>query len=122
MTLLLLLSGTVHAASTLRVGSQVLVVGDSAARVIELLGRPAYQSASQSSASQSTHGASKKTSRKAASKPSRRGASRSHSRSRGRGGDGQRSRGEQWQYRRDGRSIIVTIVDGKVSDIHTGSG
>ena len=33
----------VHASETLRVGSQVLAVGDSAVRAIQLLGDPAYK-------------------------------------------------------------------------------
>lgn len=43
IVLLGLLSGTVAAADTLRVGSNVLSVGDSAVRVIELLGEPQYR-------------------------------------------------------------------------------
>ena len=34
---------TAHAASTLRVGSQVLATGESAARAIQLLGQPSYK-------------------------------------------------------------------------------
>ncbi|WP_114239003.1 DUF2845 domain-containing protein [Dyella sp. C9] len=41
--LLLTLSLAAHAASTYRVGSEVLTVGDSAARAIQLLGKPDYK-------------------------------------------------------------------------------
>jgi len=40
---MLLSISVAHAAETLRVGSQVLAVGDSAIRAIELLGDPAYK-------------------------------------------------------------------------------
>lgn len=40
--LLLALAGAVHASATLRVGSHVLVAGDTTARVRELLGRPSH--------------------------------------------------------------------------------
>jgi hypothetical protein len=58
--------------------------------VQELLGRPSYRA--------------------------RRGGSRRHRRRGGvaeAGGAG----GERWQYRRDGRVIVVTLVDGLVADI-----
>jgi len=81
------------ASDSLRVGSRVLVVGDSAATVTALLGKPAH-----------------KSHRNAA-----RGAS--HRRKRVRAVQDDTARGEQWQYRRDGRVIVVTLVDGRVSDI-----
>ena len=31
----------------------------------------------------------------------------------------QASRGEQWQYVQDGKTVIVTIVDGKATDFET---
>ncbi|GFZ96647.1 DUF2845 domain-containing protein [Dyella caseinilytica] len=37
---LLLVSVTVHASSSLRVGSKVLTIGDSAVRVVQLMGQP----------------------------------------------------------------------------------
>lgn len=44
LALLMLLGISVaHAAETLRVGSQVLAVGDSAVRAIQLLGEPAFR-------------------------------------------------------------------------------
>jgi hypothetical protein len=41
--LLLSLSLAAHASNTLRVGSEVLTVGDSAVRAIQLLGKPDYK-------------------------------------------------------------------------------
>lgn len=74
---------------TLRVGNRVLVVGDSAATVIELLGKPSH-----TSHRKVAHG----------------GKGSSHR--------GKRTRaGKQWQYRREGRLIVVTLVNGRVSDI-----
>ena len=86
-------SSTVQASSTLRVGTQVLTAGDSRERVTELLGKP----------SSKTHGK-----RRAKSRGSRRGGVRVT--------DNHES-GEQWRYRRDGHVTVVTIVDGRVSDI-----
>ncbi|MFC4525110.1 DUF2845 domain-containing protein [Dyella halodurans] len=40
LLLLLLASMTLHAATSLRVGSKVLIIGDSAARVLQLMGEP----------------------------------------------------------------------------------
>jgi hypothetical protein len=96
--MLCLLAGAAHAGSgTLRVGSQVLVVGDSAARVVELLGKPTYKSRASSSAGQ-------------------RGKTSGKTR-RGRGGSGP---GEQWQYRDGTRTVTIMVVDGKVSAIRDG--
>jgi len=81
-------AGVAQASDSLRVGNRLLMVGDTAAHVQALLGRPSYHT--------------------------RRGASRGrrHHRRRGRS-----SGGERWQYRRDGRVIVVTLVDGVVTDI-----
>lgn len=76
---------------TLRVGSQVLVAGDSAARVIELLGKPAYR----------TH---------AKPAPAHRGRKR-------KGGRSSSAGGEQWQYRQGGRIVTIVVADGKVASI-----
>lgn len=89
---LFVFSAAVHASSTLRVGSQVLTAGDSRERVVALLGKP---------------------------------SSKSHRRAphAGRGRrDGVRvldnnQGGEQWRYRRGDHVTVVTIVDGRVSDI-----
>lgn len=89
VVLLFVVSAAAHASSTLRVGNQVLTAGDSQERVVELLGKP----------SSKTH---KRHSR------GRRGSVRVVSRNDG---------GEQWRYRRAGRVTVVTLVDGRVSDI-----
>ena len=43
MSVLALASVAAHAASTLRIGSQVLTVGESASRAIQLLGEPSFK-------------------------------------------------------------------------------
>ena len=95
--LLLAFAASVAATDTLRVGSRVLVVGDSAATVTALLGKPSH-----------------KSHRNGARGSSRGGSRRGH---RVRAAGAATARGEQWQYRRDGRVIVVTLVDGRVSDI-----
>ena len=92
---LFVFSAAVQASATLRVGNQVLTAGDSRERVTELLGKP-----SSKSHKHSTRGHS--------SRSSRRGGVRVSSNDQG---------GEQWHYRRDGHVTVVTIVDGRVSDI-----
>lgn len=85
-----LVCAAAQASSTLRVGSQVLTAGDSAARVTALLGKPAYKS------------------------HSGRSTKRGHRGSRyNPGGD----RAERWQYRRHGTVTTVTLVDGRVIEI-----
>ena len=91
---MLALAASASASDTLRVGNRVLVVGDSAATVTALLGKPAH-----------------KSHRGGARNASRRGGRR------GRTASANTVGGEQWQYRRDGRVIVVTLVDGRVSDI-----
>lgn len=86
-----------QASSSLRVGSQVLAVGDSRERVTELLGKPSSKSHKRSS-----HGHND------GSGGSRRGSVRVQTKDKG---------GEQWRYRRDDHVTVVTLVDGRVSDI-----
>ena len=86
-------AGSAQASSTLRVGSQVLVAGDSATRVTALLGKPAY----------TTHHRAKRS-----SGTRRRGSVRVVTPA---------QEGEQWQYRRGGHVTTITIIDGRVSDI-----
>jgi len=78
-----------QASSTLRVGSQVLVAGDSQERVVELLGKP----------SSKVHPHRARHSRRRVQVLERT--------------DG----GERWRYRREGHITVVTIVDGRVVDI-----
>lgn len=79
---------------TLRVGSQVLVVGDSATRVLELLGKPAHRSHAKAGATTTGSGSGRKKS-----------------------GKGAPSSGEQWQYRQGQRLVTITVADGKVTAI-----
>ena len=92
LLVLLALPIAAQASSTLRVGSQVLVAGDSSERVTALLGRP----------SSKVHRRSKRA------------------RAAGRGGVrvlDNHAGGEQWRYRRGGRVTVVTIIEGRVIDI-----
>lgn len=83
--------GLAHASKTLRVDNQVLVAGDSAGRVIELLGKPVrtFRAARPRSAG-------------------RRGGVRVIDAAQG---------GERWQYRRGDHVTTITLVDGQVVDI-----
>lgn len=77
---LLLLSASAYATNTYRVGSEVLTVGDSAVRAMQLMGKPDFKEPVESEF----------------------------------GG----YQGERWQYLRDdGRVVIITITNGRVSDI-----
>ena len=77
---LLLLSASAYASNTYRVGSEVLTVGDSAVRAMQLMGKPDFKEPVES--------------------------------------DFGGYQGERWQYLRDdGRVVIITIVNGKMSDI-----
>lgn len=85
-----LASAGAFASDSLRVGNRVLVVGDSAATVTALLGKP-----------------TQKSRRKGESRRGRRV----------RVIDNNTRPAERWQYRRDGRQIVVTLIDGRVVDI-----
>lgn len=77
---LLLFSATAFASNTYRVGSEVLTVGDSAVRAMQLMGTPDFKEPVES--------------------------------------DFGGHQGERWQYARDnGRTVIITIIDGKVAEI-----
>jgi len=80
-----------HASSTLRVGSRVLTAGDSAERVVELLGKPSSKTRVPRS-----HGGSV------------RGGVRVIDPHQG---------GERWRYRRGNHVTVVTLVEGRVVDI-----
>jgi hypothetical protein len=82
---------------TLRVGNQVLTAGDSATRVVELLGKPSYKSHGKGSSGRRATGSRKTRSRHAA-EPS----------------------GERWQYRQGNRIVTIVIVDGRVDAIRDG--
>lgn len=89
----LLMMSAAQAVDSLRVGNRVLVVGDSAATVAALLGKPTYKSHARATSSRSR----KQRSTRAVSTNA--------------------EPGERWQYRHDGRVIVVTLVDGRVADI-----
>jgi hypothetical protein len=95
---LLIATFSAHALESLRVGSQVLVVGDSAARVKDLLGNPSVHAKS----ANSDKGGLRKTTSKSSGKGKKAKA---------------QGKGEQWQYRRDGHATTFTIVGGKVAHI-----
>jgi hypothetical protein len=97
---LLALSAAAQASSSYRVGNELLTAGDSAARAIELLGKPSYTSRRSDSHRSDS---SSDCSRSSCSRDVRIAT------------DGEN--GEQWQYLRDDRVVTVTIVDGKVRDI-----
>jgi Protein of unknown function (DUF2845) len=96
---LFVFSAAVQASSSLRVGNQVLSIGDSAVRVTELLGKPSYKAHGHSSRSSSSRSSRSRHSRAPANATSKAAS------------------GEKWQYRRGDHITIVTMVDGKVSDI-----
>jgi hypothetical protein len=87
---LLAFACSAHASSTLRVGSQVLVAGDSIERAVELLGKP----------SSHTH------QRASGGRRSRRGGISVAS-----------PASEQWHFRREGHYTVLTVADGRIVDI-----
>jgi hypothetical protein len=93
---LLITSFSAHALQSIRVGSQVLVVGDSAVRVKAALGEPAVRAKASSSSKNQKGKARAKSSGKSASA---------------------KDKGEKWQYEREGRITTFTIVGGKIAHI-----
>jgi hypothetical protein len=84
---LLFFSVVAHAATSLRVGSKVLTIGDSAVKVQQLMGQPAVRTfVSQPSSSLPNN---------------------------------QLVAGEQWQYAWEGKTIVITIVGGRVTNFET---
>jgi hypothetical protein len=107
VVLLLACALPAHALESVRVGSQVLSVGDSSARVRALLGNP------------SGHGKGGASGKAAKSSTAHKGKS-SSSKSSKSGKNSKASakdKGEKWQYWRDGHATTITIVDGKVAHI-----
>jgi hypothetical protein len=96
-TVLLVCSVSAHALESLRVGNQVLSVGDSAARLKELMGNPVVRTKGGSDKSPS-----KNTSKVKVGKSKRAAA---------------KEKGQKWQYRRNGHTTIFTITDGKIAHI-----
>jgi hypothetical protein len=95
---LLLCSAGAHALESLRVGSQLLVVGDSSAKVKALMGKPDIQAPRDATKS--------KASRKSSSQSAGKGKPQQA-----------KEKGEKWQYRRDGHITIFTVANGKVVHI-----
>jgi len=83
-------TGAAVASGTLRIGSQVLTAGDSAVRVVELLGQPSRKFRPRSASARS------------------RGRVRVLAADQG---------SERWQYRRGDHVTTITIVNGRVRDI-----
>jgi hypothetical protein len=96
-TALLICAYNAHAMESLRVGNQLIVVGDSAAKVKEMLGNPSSRSKS----------AGKSGSKKGTSH--RKGGVQVQS--------NDKTKGEKWQYRRNGHTTTFIINDGKVTHI-----
>lgn len=94
---LLVASFSANALQSIRVGSQVLVVGDSAARVKALLGEPSVRAKASPSSKGKKHKAGQASSAK----------NQGHA----------KAKGEQWQYEREGRITIFTVVGGKIAHI-----
>ncbi|WP_266180617.1 DUF2845 domain-containing protein [Dyella humicola] len=96
LSALLLVAFAAHAgSSTLRVGNQVLTVGDSASRVVELLGKSSYKSHKKTGTRSGNARGAKHSGRRKTSSARETG-------------------GEQWQYRRGDRVTTVLLADGKV--------
>ena len=106
---LFVFSAATQASSSLRVGNQVLSIGDSAVRVTELLGKPSYKAHGHSSRSSSSRSSSSRSSRSRRSRATANATTK-------------KADGEKWQYRRGDHVTIVTMVDGKVSDIEDDRG
>jgi hypothetical protein len=85
--ILWLASLTAHASESLRVDNKVLTVGDSAVRVLQLMGQPTIRSFQDTPV----------------------------------GGLplNQLAPGEYWQYERNGMTIIITVVGGRVANFET---
>jgi hypothetical protein len=105
-----------HALQSLRVDGQVLVVGDSAARVKGLLGEPTVIA--------NARPIDSKTQKKAAGKSSK--GNGSNKKNNGKGNKGargnnkskeQKTGSETWRYQRDGHVTTFVIVGGKIADI-----
>lgn len=88
----------VYAMESIRVGSQLIVVGDNSAKVKEMLGNPSSRSKSSGKSSGSKKGSGH-----------------------GKGGvkvqSNDKTKGEKWVYRRNGHTITIIMVDGKVTHI-----
>jgi hypothetical protein len=88
LTLVFVLTSTLaYAETSLRVGSKVLTIGDTAVRVQQLMGEPTMRAFLPAVVSALPNN--------------------------------QLSAGEQWQYAQEGKTIIITVVGGRVTNIET---
>jgi hypothetical protein len=95
---LLFCACNVSAMESIRVGSQLIVVGDSPAKVKEMLGNPSSRSKSSGKSGSSKKGSGH-----------RKGGVQVQS--------NDKTKGDKWIYRRDGHTITFIIADGKVTHI-----
>ena len=103
LLILLLASATVRAGTSLRVDNKLLTIGDSAAKVQQLMGEPTMRVMGVPTT-------------RVMSQPAMRAFMRWQS-------DGLPndllSFGEQWQYAQDGKTIVITIIGGRVANFET---
>jgi hypothetical protein len=89
-------------ADSLRVGQQVLLTGDSAARVVELLGPPVHKASGAGGAGTPQQKNKRSAKGKGRAKPG--GASTAD----------KAASGERWQYRQGRRTVTIVLVQGRV--------
>jgi hypothetical protein len=87
-----------YAMESIRVGSQLIVVGDSSAKVKEMLGNPSSRSKSAGKSAGSKKGSG-------------------HSKGGVKVQSNDKTKGEMWLYRRNGHTITFIMADGKVTHI-----
>lgn len=107
-----------HALQSLRVGSQLLVIGDSAAKVKALLGNPSTQTkatVSKKTSGSGQVGTRKKTASSSSGKGKKAGGGKSKSTKSKDAKD--KGSGETWIYHRDGHTTTFTMVGGKIAHI-----
>jgi hypothetical protein len=92
---LLLASFAAHASASLRVGNKVLTIGDSAARVLELMGPPTLRAPVSDPHGTMPHDT-------ADGLPDKRLLPR-----------------EPWQYAQDGKTVVITLVGGRAVQFDT---
>jgi hypothetical protein len=95
---LLFCAYNLHAMESIRIGSQLIVVGDSSAKVKEMLGNPSSRSKSSGKSASSKKGSGH-----------RKGGVQVQS--------NDKTKGEKWVYRRNGHTITFVMADGKVTHV-----
>lgn len=114
---LLITTFSAHALQSIRVGNQVLVVGDSAARVRDLLGEPTIAANPRSDDKKTRKTASGKSSKGNTSSKKSKGKGSNHSKTKGNNSKDHKAGGEKWLYQRDGHATTFLIVGGKIANI-----